>query len=180
MGDHGFVVSHPFAGSRERMGQRLLVVNDQDDAMLCHRTTAHLASPMRAVDDLCPKLDANLAFVSYVLPLADVFVKHDIPLLAVDDYARRFYPNYEPLLQITARGFGLDAPKTTPTVPVLSGVEGSLALGDRGPPQTSTAGNKPPRSRPARPDVHSAPNSPQNFSPAVLHIISPSRRTLFP
>jgi hypothetical protein len=83
------------------MGQRLLVVNDQDDAMLRHCATAHLASPMCTVDDLCPKLDANLTLVSDVRPLTDVLVKHDIPLLSVDDHPRRFFLDYEPFLQIT-------------------------------------------------------------------------------
>ncbi len=46
---------------------------------------------MCAMDDLCPKLDANLAFVGYVFPLADVLVKHNIPLLSVDDHARGFF-----------------------------------------------------------------------------------------
>jgi hypothetical protein len=36
------------------------------------------------------------------------------------------------LIRSMAGGLGPDAPKTTPRVPVLSEVEGSLALGDRG------------------------------------------------
>jgi hypothetical protein len=56
---------------------------------------------MCAVDDLCPKLDANLTFVSYVLPLADVLVKHHIALLSIDDHARGSFLDYEPFLQIT-------------------------------------------------------------------------------
>lgn len=83
------------------MGQRLLVVDDQDYAMLRHCTTAHLASSVCAVDDLRPELDANLTLVSYVLPLADVLVKHDIALLSIDEHARRFFLDYEPFLQIT-------------------------------------------------------------------------------
>jgi hypothetical protein len=53
------------------------------------------------VDDLCPKLDANLTLVSDVRPLADVLVKHDIALLSVDDHPRGFFLDYEPFLQIT-------------------------------------------------------------------------------
>jgi hypothetical protein len=83
------------------MGQRLLVVNDQDYAMLRHCTATHLASAVCAVDDLCSKLGANLAFVGYVLALADVLVKHDVSLFSVDGYARRFLPDYEPFFQIT-------------------------------------------------------------------------------
>jgi hypothetical protein len=83
------------------MGRRFIVINDQDDAVLCNRPTTHLASPMCAVDDLCPKLDANLTLVSDVVPLAGVLVNHDIPLLSVDLHTCDFLPDYEPLLQIT-------------------------------------------------------------------------------
>ena len=91
------VLSHPSRDeTARRMGQQLLMSGDQDDAMLRHRTAAHLASSMCAVDDLGPKLDANLTLVSYVPPLAGVLVKHDIALLSVDDHARGFFPDDEP------------------------------------------------------------------------------------
>jgi hypothetical protein len=102
MHDRSFWAPHPSRDeTARRMGQRLFAVNDHDDAMLRHCTTAHLASPVCAVDNLCPKLVANLAFVGYVFPLGDVLVEDDVPLLSIDDHAPGFFPDYEPFLQIT-------------------------------------------------------------------------------
>ena len=72
MHDRAVSVSHPSRDeAARRMGQRLPVTKDRDDAISRHRTTVRLASPACAVDDLCPEpiLQVTLATVKVSLIL---------------------------------------------------------------------------------------------------------------
>jgi hypothetical protein len=56
---------------------------------------------MGAMDDFCAQPEVNLSLVADPLLVAEVLVKHDLPLLAVDDRAGRYLSDIEPLFQVS-------------------------------------------------------------------------------
>jgi hypothetical protein len=83
------------------MGQRFIVVNNEDDAVFCYRAAAYLATSMSTVNDLGSDLETDLAFISDTCPISAVLVKNNVSPLTIDDRAGGLLPDYKPLFQIS-------------------------------------------------------------------------------